>query len=251
VAATAAALNVSPVSAGSACRLVQQRSSKLVAQYGIPHLPAGWTTGVDQASGATFYFNEQTGQSQWEAPQSSSASEQGGYAQELPAGWTTGFDQSCGTMYYCYEQTGHCQWEPPQQQEGSLQPHELPSAQQDPSSKTSWRVASIKGWGPRFGGKYTLRNGDEEVLGRYDIEGNKPTRPWVSREQCVVQVQEDGTATLESRGKTPTLAAVSGAWYVLQRGERIQISHGDHVSLDYNDPEGSVFACTADAAVAA
>jgi len=36
-------------------------------------LPAGWTTGIDQSSGQTYYFNEQTGQSQWEPPQ------QGGY----------------------------------------------------------------------------------------------------------------------------------------------------------------------------
>ena len=28
-----------------------------------------WTTGVDEASGATYYYNEQTGESQWEAPQ--------------------------------------------------------------------------------------------------------------------------------------------------------------------------------------
>ena len=33
-------------------------------------LPAGWTTGFDQANQATYYVNEQTGQSQWEPPQS-------------------------------------------------------------------------------------------------------------------------------------------------------------------------------------
>ena len=32
-------------------------------------VPAGWTTGIDQASGQTYYTNEMTGQSQWEAPQ--------------------------------------------------------------------------------------------------------------------------------------------------------------------------------------
>lgn len=32
-------------------------------------LPAGWTTGFDQANQATYYVNEQTGQSQWEPPQ--------------------------------------------------------------------------------------------------------------------------------------------------------------------------------------
>jgi len=31
-------------------------------------LPFGWTSGVDQQSGQTYYYNEQTGQSQWEPP---------------------------------------------------------------------------------------------------------------------------------------------------------------------------------------
>merc|ERR1712129_467681 len=44
------------------------RSRKLVAQY-AQDLPVGWTTWVDQANQATYYVNEQTGQSQWEPPQ--------------------------------------------------------------------------------------------------------------------------------------------------------------------------------------
>ena len=38
-----------------------RRTTRLVAQN-------GWTTGVDAASGATYYYNEQTGVSQWELP---------------------------------------------------------------------------------------------------------------------------------------------------------------------------------------
>eukprot|EP00966_Prymnesium_polylepis_P175761 4068183-Prymnesium_polylepis.1 len=38
------------------------RTSNVVAQIG------GWNSAVDEASGATFYFNEHTGQSQWEPP---------------------------------------------------------------------------------------------------------------------------------------------------------------------------------------
>ena len=34
-------------------------------------LPAGWITLLDQASGHTYYYNEMTGESQWEAPQPS------------------------------------------------------------------------------------------------------------------------------------------------------------------------------------
>ena len=43
------------------------RSRQLVAT--MRDLPAGWTTGFDQANQATYYVNEQTGQSQWEPPQ--------------------------------------------------------------------------------------------------------------------------------------------------------------------------------------
>jgi hypothetical protein len=31
-------------------------------------LQSGWTTGFDESSGATFYYNERTGQSQWHPP---------------------------------------------------------------------------------------------------------------------------------------------------------------------------------------
>jgi hypothetical protein len=40
-----------------------------VSQEGYEQgLPSGWTIGVDPASGASYYCNEQTGQSQWERP---------------------------------------------------------------------------------------------------------------------------------------------------------------------------------------
>jgi hypothetical protein len=31
-------------------------------------LPYGWSSGVDQQSGQTYYYHEQTGQSQWDPP---------------------------------------------------------------------------------------------------------------------------------------------------------------------------------------
>jgi len=41
---------------------------------GAQGLPVGWAAAVDPGSGQTYYYNEQTGQSQWEPPQ-----QQGGY----------------------------------------------------------------------------------------------------------------------------------------------------------------------------
>ena len=33
----------------------------------------GWTSHVDEATGATYFYNEETGQSQWETPQAERA----------------------------------------------------------------------------------------------------------------------------------------------------------------------------------
>ena len=47
-----------------------QRTRALIAQQQQGGLPAGWTSGFDQTNQATYYVNDQTGESQWEQPQS-------------------------------------------------------------------------------------------------------------------------------------------------------------------------------------
>ena len=34
----------------------------------LTFMPPGWVSGIDEASGQTYYMNQQTGQSQWEPP---------------------------------------------------------------------------------------------------------------------------------------------------------------------------------------
>ena len=258
---TAAALRPSPVSAlraplgGRA-----QRSRLLVAQYdaqGVQDLPAGWTTGFDETSQSNYYVNGQTGESQWEPPQP--AAQQSGYAQQdyaqpgdaqslqdLPAGWITGFDESSGRTYFYNEQTGATQWEPPRQ---SNYPQQI--AQQGyGANQVLWCMVSASGWGPRFAGKYKLRLGDEEYIGRYDMDLEKPTRPWVSRKQCLVYVGADGTPNLVSCGQyLPTLwRERGGEWVALYKDDSLVLSDGDEVSLDSNDPEGTVFICAQEGA---
>jgi len=209
------------------------RSSRITAQ----ELPAGWTVGLDEASGTTYYVNEQTGESSWELPQQGEDAQldyshaQQDDAQVLPAGWTVGLDEASGSTYYYNEQTGETSWQAP--------------IEQGYGAQFLWTVTSAEGWGPRYSGKYQLRNGDMEVLGRYDLFTSKPTRPWVSREQCSVLVEADGTAIVVSRGKPPTgwRAPGGGPWQWLMRDEMHLLSHGDQLSLDYQDPEGTVFTC--------
>ena len=47
-----------------------QRTRHLFAQL------AEWTPLVDEVSGVTYYYNEQTGQSQWEPPQQAASAQQ-------------------------------------------------------------------------------------------------------------------------------------------------------------------------------
>ena len=77
LAATASALTPLSVPTGSRAPAASraplsshvQRSRALVAQYSQQdNLPAGWTSGFDQASQSTYYVNEVTGVSQWEPP---------------------------------------------------------------------------------------------------------------------------------------------------------------------------------------
>jgi len=241
-----------------------QRSRHVVAQYEAPTLPVGWISALDQESGLAYYCEEASGECQWELPQPGAAALQE-YAQTLPTGWISAVDQESGATYYFHEQTGISQWELPAheirvdeaaQQIGQLYPvtqHSEPPQQtagQAERAQLVWRVASIHGWGPRFAGKYKVRPGEEAVLGRYDMFGSVPTRPWVSRKQCLVHVADDGMAVLVSRGKPPTgwrsrdTMREGGPWAWLMYDEVAYLSDGDQVSLDYQDPEGTVLTCT-------
>jgi len=51
---------------------VQRRSTQLFARL------TDWTTRVDETSGATYYYNEETGESQWEPPQAAVAQQDDG-----------------------------------------------------------------------------------------------------------------------------------------------------------------------------
>lgn len=142
--------------------------------------------------------------------------QQQGYTQGQPAGWTTSFDFD-GTPYFCSDQTGECQWEPPQW------------AQQGQSAQVTWSVrgvAGVSGFTHPDGFThldryrdlpYFVQSGEELVLSRWNMEVQKLH---VSREQCTVSVLGDGTASLLSCGKPPTLwrSRTGASWNALLRG---------------------------------
>jgi len=160
-----------------------QRTSRLVAQN-------GWISGVDQASGQTYWYNQQTGQSQWEAPQGM----------------------------------------------GGQQGYVVPT--QGYGVQAAWSISPGNGVYPT----YTVRSGEQQVLGRYDMAQQSE---YVSRSQCSIQVGPDGTATLISMGKPPTAvrSQYGAPWNYIQRDQRHVLQNGDQVSLDSNNPEGAFFTC--------
>lgn len=62
---------------------------------------SGWRQVVGD-DGQPYYYNDASGESQWEAPA----------AGTLPPGWSTGQNDD-GQIYYVNEQTGESQWEAP------------------------------------------------------------------------------------------------------------------------------------------
>ena len=251
--ATAAALRQTPALAIRAQTQYCVRTRKFFAQFQQPQPQGGYFPQQQQQQqqggfGQDPYAQQQGGQSGNgldSYQQQQIYTQQDWYAQQadmqdLPAGWRTGVDPSSGATYYYSEQTGQYQWEPPQH--GSYPQQSYGDAQ------IVWRVASANGWGPMgSSGRYTLRsNGRSQlvVLGRYDMELDRPYRPFVSRRQCEIRLQADGTATLTSTGKPPTFwRPLGGQWVALQSGESLALSNGDQVSVDANDPEGTVFNC--------
>ena len=221
-----------------------QRARRLTMQE--QGLPVGWRAAFDGASGATYYVNEQTGESQWERP---------------PQVWSQRVDQGSGEPYFFNEQTGASQWDPPQQAAATGQ------AQQAASTRPLWRLAPYTGV-CGFSGvsgfaaeakydafvqefensdvtgrpcqlPYKLGVGDERMLSRWNMINQKLT---VDRAQALIECFKDGTATLTGKGDRPTLwANPGGQWTPIEKEVSVQLSHGDLVSLDASDPDGAVF----------
>lgn len=129
--------------------------------------------------------------------------------------WVTCVDPVSGQKYYHNEQTGQSQWEPPHQ---------------GYDVQAQWIVAPTDG----VLKEYTLRHGQEQILGRFDMVQQNP---YVSRAQCLVQVAPDGTASVVSIGKptTKVLTQGSDAWsrrtVALEKHQTHILRDGDQIAL--------------------
>lgn len=230
LAATAAPLTAfRPLSSGGSASALSRGVARLAPGAGAPlratrELAAGWVAEVDQASGQTFYVNSQTGESQWEPPQSTAAVPLGAWSVDGVSG-VAGFSGVEGvTIDGKFER-----FVASNKFAGSLHTEHADDAHRHEFGREG-RPCQLP---------YVLGAGEDRVLSRHNMV---EPRPSVGRGQCRIKCAADGGAVLVSVGESPTLwRAAGGAWTSVYQWESQALSDGDQVSLDCNDPEAAVF----------
>ncbi|KAK9080138.1 hypothetical protein SSX86_001813 [Deinandra increscens subsp. villosa] len=79
----------------------------------IRTLPPGWIESRDPTTGCVFYYNEQSGKSQWEKPVGPSLNSQPQSSAVLLDDWQEVLDETSGCKYYYNSKTNISQWEHP------------------------------------------------------------------------------------------------------------------------------------------
>merc|ERR1719482_1644370 len=113
----------------------------------------------------------------------------GGYGQQAGYGQQqSGYGQQVG---YGQQQSGYGQQAGYGQQQSGYGQQQSGYGQQQGSGQQNWQLV-----GPHTEHSVPIRG--QQVLGRYDLVDQPGMKLTVSRQQCVVQVGLDGTATLYS-----------------------------------------------------
>ncbi|XP_059630649.1 uncharacterized protein LOC132273667 [Cornus florida] len=77
-------------------------------------LRQGWIESKDPASGAPYYYNENSGKSQWERPVETAVNTEPPSHITLPEDWLEALDETSGQKYYYNTKTHVSQWEHPE-----------------------------------------------------------------------------------------------------------------------------------------
>ena len=135
-------------------------------------MTGGWVALVDEGSGETYYFNEQTGASQWDPPQQAAATGQAQQAASTRPLWRlapyTGVCGFSGVSGFAAEAKYDAFVQEFENSDVTGRPCQLP---------------------------YKLGVGDERMLSRWNMINQKLT---VDRAQALIECFKDGTATLLS-----------------------------------------------------
>ncbi|KAG6490406.1 hypothetical protein ZIOFF_051702 [Zingiber officinale] len=79
----------------------------------VSGLPIGWIEAKDPATGSSYYYNEKTGERQWEIPSANDSYKVALSQHPLPDDWQEAIDNSTGQTYYYNVKTHISQWERP------------------------------------------------------------------------------------------------------------------------------------------
>eukprot|EP00964_Phaeocystis_antarctica_P117996 scaffold81827_cov57-Phaeocystis_antarctica.AAC.3 len=152
-----------------------QRSRTPVAQYGQQeNLPAGWTSGFDQASQATYYVDEVTGVSQWEPVLTRTSrglsTRHRAACPEAPRTVRTPYayqPRACRT----YRVSLHHRWEPPHaaaywDSSRDIEPDAAAAAAAPQAAQVVWRIVPTCGV---CNVVFNVGNGQQQVLGRSQL----------------------------------------------------------------------------------
>ncbi|KAL6839977.1 hypothetical protein ACP4OV_029787 [Aristida adscensionis] len=117
-------------------------------------LPPGWVEAKDPNTGASYFYNQSTGVSQWDRPGGAVNTMQHKVSSSLPENWEEAVDESTGHKYYYNTKTQATQWEPPTSVNAGVTPHAPTNAAVEPAAQNAdiWnsqmqRCLGCGGWG--------------------------------------------------------------------------------------------------------
>ncbi|KAI0522816.1 hypothetical protein KFK09_005201 [Dendrobium nobile] len=124
-------------------------------------LPPGWAKANDPETGTPYFYNEKTGESQWEHPSEFARPQQPDASSTLPQDWEEGLDESTGQRYYYNRKTNATQWEKPSSVNKAIPQHVDPIVARNQPTGTvvpaqnyarcmgcgGWGLGLVKAWG--------------------------------------------------------------------------------------------------------